>query len=591
MRATNTIKIKTIATIGALVCTTAFTSACGGGDVPANAAVSTSADEVAVIPVAGTAAIKREVPTVVRATGTFTADESSDVAPQVPGQVVKTLVNVGDRINADQPLVQLDDRDARLRLDQARASLERAEADAVNAKANASRSGELYEKGFTPRSDFERLATQDTGAVASVAQARAQLASAQKAVDDTIVRAPFAGHVTARPVAAGEYVTPASKIATIVRIQPIKLELLVKEVDAVKVRRGLPVQAEVSGYPGVVFVGSVSALNVAIDPNSRAMTVEATFPNADGTGDTGDVRQRADPIARDRSGRVCASRGGAEDRQRRRDVRDRRGHGASARRTARRSAARHGSRRCRPSGRGHGGHEQPGQAGRWRRRASDRCAGQSGANVGGRVRSPDHAQARRTLRPTSGIRHDARPLADGRRRRSRSSGWASTCCPTSTSRRCPSRWSNPGSSPEQIETEITKKIEGAVNTISGIDELRSTSVEGRSQVTVTVPPREGRRRRGPGSPRQGQPRHSRRCPKRRSRPSSRSSIPDAAPVLQMVVSSAAPAPRADARSPTSRSSSRSRASAASARSRSSAAPPRRSRFASIRTRCSPTASR
>lgn len=44
---------------------------------------------------------------------------------------------------------------------------------------------------------------------------------------------------------------------------------------------------------------------------------------------------------------------------------------------------------------------------------------------------------------------------------------------------------NPGSSPEQIETEITKKLEGALNTISGIDELRSTSVEGRSQVTVT----------------------------------------------------------------------------------------------------------
>ena len=49
----------------------------------------------------------------------------------------------------------------------------------------------------------------------------------------------------------------------------------------VKVRRGLSVQAEVSGYPGVLFSGSVSALNVAIDPNSRAMTVEVTFPNAD----------------------------------------------------------------------------------------------------------------------------------------------------------------------------------------------------------------------------------------------------------------------------------------------------------------------
>ena len=44
---------------------------------------------------------------------------------------------------------------------------------------------------------------------------------------------------------------------------------------------------------------------------------------------------------------------------------------------------------------------------------------------------------------------------------------------------------NPGASPEQIESEITKEIEGAVNTISGIDELRSSSVEGLSQVIVT----------------------------------------------------------------------------------------------------------
>jgi HAE1 family hydrophobic/amphiphilic exporter-1 len=44
---------------------------------------------------------------------------------------------------------------------------------------------------------------------------------------------------------------------------------------------------------------------------------------------------------------------------------------------------------------------------------------------------------------------------------------------------------NPGSSPQEIETEVTDKVEGAVNTISGIDELRSTSVEGVSQVFIT----------------------------------------------------------------------------------------------------------
>src|SRR3954464_12553104 len=44
---------------------------------------------------------------------------------------------------------------------------------------------------------------------------------------------------------------------------------------------------------------------------------------------------------------------------------------------------------------------------------------------------------------------------------------------------------NRGSSPQEIETEVTDKVEEAVNTISGIDELRSTSVEGVSQVFIT----------------------------------------------------------------------------------------------------------
>src|SRR5579862_2487954 len=44
---------------------------------------------------------------------------------------------------------------------------------------------------------------------------------------------------------------------------------------------------------------------------------------------------------------------------------------------------------------------------------------------------------------------------------------------------------NPGASPKEIETEITERVEEAVNTISGIDDLRSTSVEGVSQVFIT----------------------------------------------------------------------------------------------------------
>ena len=68
---------------------------------------------------------------------------------------------------------------------------------------------------------------------------------------------------------------------------------------------------------------------------------------------------------------------------------------------------------------------------------------------------------------------------------SRSRGWASIAFPTSTSRRSSITTRLPGAAPEQIETEVTDKIEEAVNTISGIDTLTSNSSEGVSQVVVS----------------------------------------------------------------------------------------------------------
>ncbi|HLH41786.1 MAG TPA: efflux RND transporter periplasmic adaptor subunit, partial [Bryobacteraceae bacterium] len=110
---------------------------------------------------------------------------------------------------------------------------------------------------------------------------RAQLALAEKALADTEIRAPFAGYVSACPIAAGEYVDTKAKIATIVRLTPIKLELQVAEANSPRIRVGLQVSANVSGFPGRDFVGRVAAINPAVDPNSRTFAVQIEFQNAD----------------------------------------------------------------------------------------------------------------------------------------------------------------------------------------------------------------------------------------------------------------------------------------------------------------------
>ena len=109
---------------------------------------------------------------------------------------------------------------------------------------------------------------------------RSQLAQAQKALEDTTVHAPYAGSVTARPVAVGEYVATTNKVATVVRIGTLKLQLQTPEQRAASARVGLGVVARVSAYPGRDFTGKVTAVNPSVDPNSRIFILEARFDNA-----------------------------------------------------------------------------------------------------------------------------------------------------------------------------------------------------------------------------------------------------------------------------------------------------------------------
>lgn len=259
-----------------------FVSACQSSDPSVDAAAAGApVADVTEVAVDAQPVLEREVPTIVRATGTFIADESSEVTPQVSGQVVATPVNVGDIVTTGQLLVRLDDRDARLTLRQAEAALQQAEAQAARAQAEVKRNADLVQSGDISRSSFEQLTTQVAVADAAVAQAAAQVASAQQAIDDTAILAPFSGHVSARGVAVGEFVNTSAKVATIVRITPIKLELRVPESSAAALRRGMPVTATVPAHPGATFTGEVSALNVALDAASRSMTIEARFANAD----------------------------------------------------------------------------------------------------------------------------------------------------------------------------------------------------------------------------------------------------------------------------------------------------------------------
>jgi RND family efflux transporter MFP subunit len=189
----------------------------------------------------------------------------------------------------------------------ARAAHESARAQAKMAAADAQRFAALVSTGDVSRSNFEKFRTQQEtaeaqanaarqqyeaalnaarqawggveGSQAAVESARAQLAQAEKALADTTIRAPFDGFITDRPVAAGEYVALSNKIATIVKIGSMKLELQTPEQRASQVKTGMTVNARIAAWPDRVFTGKVTAVNPSVNPASRVFLVEAKFDN------------------------------------------------------------------------------------------------------------------------------------------------------------------------------------------------------------------------------------------------------------------------------------------------------------------------
>lgn len=207
-------------------------------------------------------------------------------------------------------------RTAAAGVEQAQSELRQAEANLRQAEANEKRYRELVETGDVAVMTYETYRTaldtaraaRDTAqarvssskqqleaavnaakqnnqqiksAEADVEAARTQVATAQAAVADTIVRAPFSGYISQRPTAVGEFVTSSSVIATILRSNPIKVQMQVAEADVPYISIGTGVSIQVDAYKDRSFGGTVTAVNPSIDPVSRAAIVEGQIENSD----------------------------------------------------------------------------------------------------------------------------------------------------------------------------------------------------------------------------------------------------------------------------------------------------------------------
>jgi membrane fusion protein (multidrug efflux system) len=271
------------------------------------------------IAVSPAAATEQPIARFIRATGSLTAEDQADVAAEVTGRIVATPVERGTAVRMGTELVRISSTEAEAQAREAEANAAQIEARlgltagapfnvaSVPEVQNAKASFELAQQEFTriqslldqrvvSQSEFDQRRTQMEAArqqyeaakngaaqqYQALQAARARVALAHKALSDTVVRAPFPGLVAERLVSVGDYVNKGTKVATVVRVDPLRVQLTVPEQFVSAVGVGAPVTFEVDAYPGRQFTGKVRYVSPALEAAQRALTVEAVVPNTTG---------------------------------------------------------------------------------------------------------------------------------------------------------------------------------------------------------------------------------------------------------------------------------------------------------------------
>ncbi len=218
-----------------------------------------------------------------RASGPIRARDEAVLAAKGSGQIRRVMVQVGDRVRAGQPLVEMDNAMQAIAVENAKAMVKVAAANLASAERELKRGQTLSDQQVMPDAAFDRVKTGAELAAAQADQARAGLKMAEQQLADSVIWAPFAGVVTGKFRNAGDSVTamPLTPIVSVADVDHLEARLAVPEGVEPFVKVGQKV-AGVTTPGGQKFEGQVRVKNAVVDPASRTIEVLVDLVKVEG---------------------------------------------------------------------------------------------------------------------------------------------------------------------------------------------------------------------------------------------------------------------------------------------------------------------
>ena len=211
--------------------------------------------------------------------GEVRARYEPELAFRIGGKISRRMVTVGDRVEAGQPLAELNAEDVRLELDAARARLASARSDQRLARSELERYRTLLERQVISQSQFDSVESRAEASDAQLEQARAQLKVASNQADYAVLEAPETGVIAQRLAEAGQVVAAGQAVFVLAVDGDREVVIDLPEQDVDRFQVGDEVTIELWSRPGEPFPGRIRELAPAADPASRTFEARVAFDN------------------------------------------------------------------------------------------------------------------------------------------------------------------------------------------------------------------------------------------------------------------------------------------------------------------------
>jgi membrane fusion protein (multidrug efflux system) len=207
--------------------------------------------------------------------GSLKANQQATLYAKVPGYLKSITADTGDRVEAGQPLGEIEVPELQADRTRFRAEVKVATTEASRMNAARQKAPDLV----TPQAVDE--------ATGRLEVAQANLERTESLLEFSQLKAPFSGVVTARFVDPGAFIPAATSantaggaaVITLMDFSTIRAQVRVPESEASLIKPGQPVRIAVEGLPGRSFETKVSRMSYALDESTRTMLVEADLPN------------------------------------------------------------------------------------------------------------------------------------------------------------------------------------------------------------------------------------------------------------------------------------------------------------------------